>query len=67
MSDLNKKKDKEIWKLWDSLFSGGFISFLKDCEDAQNDDQKFKQILLQTLFSIVFTAILFGFVFLIVT
>jgi len=36
-------KGKENWKLWDAVFSLGILSFLKDGEEAQNDDNKFKQ------------------------
>lgn len=71
MSDINEqdKKSKESWKLWDAVCSGGFFSFFKDCEEAESDEKKFKQLqlLLQTLFSSVFTVILFGIVFLLVT
>lgn len=69
MGDFNErdKKYKEIWKLWDVLFSGGFFSFFKDCEEARSDDQKFKQLLSQMAFGIVFVAVLFGVAFLVVT
>jgi hypothetical protein len=69
MSDINEqnKKSRESWKLWDAVFSGGLFSFFKDCEEAESDDKKFKQLLSQILFSIVFTVILFGIVFLLVT
>ncbi|TFD98228.1 hypothetical protein E2491_08630 [Jeotgalibacillus sp. R-1-5s-1] len=53
------KKNKEGWKLWDAIFTSGIFSFLNDAEEARNDDRKFKQILLQALFGIVFGVILF--------
>ena len=38
-------------------------SFFKDSQEAQNDDKKFKQMLLQILFGIIFTIILFAIAF----
>ncbi len=55
----NNDKDKETWKLWDAIFTSGLLSFFKDSQVAQNDDKKFKQMLLQILFGIIFTVILF--------
>lgn len=54
------KQSKEPWKLWDAIFTSGLFSFLKDCQKAQNDDKKFKQMLLQFLFGLIFTIILFA-------
>jgi hypothetical protein len=64
MSDENNKK-KEYWKFWDVIFTSGLFSFLKDSKEAQNDDSKFKRMLLQILFGIIFTVILFAVGFLI--
>ena len=55
MSNNKNKEDKEIWKLWDILFTSGLLSLFKDSQKAKNDDKKFKQMLLQLLFGIVFT------------
>lgn len=55
----NDKKNKETWKLWDAIFTSGLFSLFKDSQEAQNDDKKFKQMLLQILFGIIFTVILF--------
>lgn len=62
MSDRNEKnnKDKETWKLWDAIFTSGLISFFWDSQEAQSDDKKFKIMLLQLLFGIIFTVILFA-------
>ncbi|MGE8081472.1 hypothetical protein [Peribacillus loiseleuriae] len=62
MSNKNESnnKSKETWKFWDAVFLSGFFSFFKDCEEAQNDDKKFKQLLFQLLIGIIFTVILFG-------
>ena len=62
MSDGNEKnnKGKEYWKLWDAIFTSGLISFFWDSQEAQSDDKKFKIMLLQLLFGIIFTAILFA-------
>ena len=56
----NKKKDKETWKLWDSVFSSGLLSLFNDHQEAQTNDKKFKKLLLQLLFGLIFTIILFG-------
>lgn len=55
-----ENKGKENWKLWDAVFSSGLLSFFKDSQEAQNDDKKFKQLLFQLLFGLIFTALLFG-------
>lgn len=55
-----ENKSKENWKLWDAVFSSGLLSFFKDNQEAQNDDKKFKQLLFQLLFGLIFTAFLFG-------
>ncbi|WP_442599927.1 hypothetical protein [Neobacillus sp. D3-1R] len=55
-NDINKK-DK-IWKIWDSIFTSGLLSFFMDCQEAQNDDEKFKQMLLQISFGIILSMIL---------
>lgn len=55
-----ENKDKETWKLWDAVFLSGILSFFKDSQEAQNDDKKFKQLLFQLLFCLIFTAFLFG-------
>lgn len=64
---MGDKKDKdkdtgnrEAWKLWDVIFFSGLFAFFKDSQEAQNDDKKFKQMLLQILFGIIFTVILFA-------
>ncbi|MGE8082046.1 hypothetical protein [Peribacillus loiseleuriae] len=62
LDDKNDKenKGKETWKLWDVVFTSGLLSFFKDSQEAQNDDKKFKQMLLQILFGIIFTVIMFA-------
>ncbi|WP_243357189.1 hypothetical protein [Bacillus litorisediminis] len=55
----NENKDKEIWKFWDAIFTSGLLSFFKDSQEAQNDDKKFKQMLLQILFGIISSVIIF--------
>ena len=62
LSDKNDKDtgNKETWKLWDAIFTSGLFSFFKDVQKAQNDDKKFKQMLLQILFGIIFTVTLFA-------
>lgn len=62
MSGRNEKnnKDKETWKLWDAIFTSGLISFFRDSQEAQSDDKKFNIMLLQLLFGIIFTVILFA-------
>jgi hypothetical protein len=57
-NDKNKK-NKENWKLWDVIFTSGLLSFFIDSQEAQNDDKKFKQMLLQILFGIVLSVIMF--------
>ena len=61
MVQMNNEHDKkkEYWKLWDVVFNSGIFSFIKDSQDAQNDDKKFKRMLLQILFGIIFTVFLF--------
>lgn len=61
MSGKNDKDngDKETWKLWDAIFTSGLLSLFKDSHEAENDDKKFKQMLFQALFGIIFTVILF--------
>jgi len=63
----NSKEEKETWKLWDVLFTSGLLSLFKDSQKAENDDKKFKQMLLQLLFGIIFTVSLFAVGFLIFT
>lgn len=62
LNDKNGKDtgNKETWKLWDIIFTSGLFSFLKDSQEARNDDKKFKKMLLQILFGIIFTVILFA-------
>lgn len=60
MDNKNDNKDKETWKLWDAIFTSGLLSFFKDSQEVQNDDKKFKQMLLQILFGIIFTVNLFA-------
>lgn len=55
-----ENKEKENWKLWDAMFTSGLLSFFKDSQEAQNDDKKFKQLLFQLVFGLIFTALLFG-------
>lgn len=61
MGNKNNKdnKGKEPWKFWDVVFTSGLFSFFKDSQEAQNDDKKFKQMLLQILLGIIFTVIMF--------
>ncbi|MDW2878672.1 MULTISPECIES: hypothetical protein [Bacillaceae] len=55
---MNEKK-RETWKLWDAMFTSGILSLLKDGEEAQTDDKKFRQLLWQLLFGVIFTFLLF--------
>lgn len=54
-----ENKYKEPWEFWDVLFTSGLLSFFKDSQEAQNNDNKFNQMLLQLLFGIIFTVIMF--------
>lgn len=60
MDNENDKVDKKTWKLWDAVFTSGLLSFLKESQEAQNDDKKFNQMLLQLFFGIIFTVIMFA-------
>lgn len=53
------EKKRETWKLWDAMFTSGILSLLKDGEEAQTDDEKFRQLLWQLLFGVIFTVLLF--------
>jgi len=64
---LSNNSKEETWKLWDVLFTSGLLSLFKDSQKAENDDKKFKQMLLQLLFGIIFTVSLFAVGFLIFT
>ena len=57
--DDRRQEDKETWRIWDAVFFSSMFSILKDNEDAQKDDKKFKQLLYQLLFSVAFVAIVF--------
>jgi hypothetical protein len=52
--------DREIWKIFDAIFTSGLLSFFKDSKEAQNDDKKFKQMLFQLLVGIILTVIIFA-------
>ncbi|AJD90294.1 hypothetical protein JMA_09770 [Jeotgalibacillus malaysiensis] len=39
------------------------LSFLKDSHEAQTDEKKFKQMLLQMIFGIIFAVSLFAMIF----
>ena len=54
-----RQEDKETWRIWDAVFFFSMFSIFKDNEEAQSDDKKFKQLLYQLLFSVVFVAIVF--------
>lgn len=58
-----ENKDKETWKLWDAMFLSGLLSLFKDSQDAETDDKKFKQMLFQLLFGVLFTVLIFGVTF----
>jgi hypothetical protein len=55
---MNEKK-RETWKVWDAMITSGILSLLKDGEEAQNDDMKFRQLLWQLLFGVIFTVFFF--------
>ncbi|MFT4416682.1 hypothetical protein ACLM5H_22715 [Fredinandcohnia humi] len=55
-----EKSDKELWKLWDAVFTSGLLSFFKDSQEAQNDEKKFKQMLLQLFLGIIYTVLIFA-------
>ncbi|WP_442598782.1 hypothetical protein [Neobacillus sp. D3-1R] len=55
----DKNKKDKIWKIWDTIFTSGLLSFFMDCQEAQNDDKKFKQMLFQISFGIILSVILF--------
>lgn len=57
---MNKNDNKETWKLWDAIFTSGLLSFLKDSQESQNDNKKFKQMLLQILFGTILAVIIFA-------
>ena len=59
--DNNKENNsnKETWRFWDWVLFSGLFSLFVDNKESQNDDKKFKQILYQFLFAIIFTGILF--------
>jgi fluoride ion exporter CrcB/FEX len=61
-NDKNKK-DKKIWRLWDVIFTSGLLSIFIDSQEAQNNDKKFKQMLLQILLGIILSIIMFMFGF----
>jgi hypothetical protein len=54
-----RQEDKETWRIWDAVFFSSIFSFFKDNEEAQSDDKKFKQLLYQLLFSVVFASVVF--------
>ncbi|MGB3261325.1 hypothetical protein [Paenisporosarcina sp.] len=54
-----RQEDKETWRIWDAVFFSSMFSIFKDNEEAQRDDKKFKQLLYQLLFSVVFTSVVF--------
>ncbi|WP_374724421.1 hypothetical protein [Calidifontibacillus erzurumensis] len=56
-------KGKELWKFWDVVFTSGLLSFFIVSHEAENDEKKFKQMLLQILFGVIFSVILFVVVF----
>lgn len=60
--DMRNPQPKEKWKIWDAVFFSSMISLIKDNEDAQTDDEKFKQLIYQLLF-VVFTALIFTIAF----
>ena len=62
-----EKQKKETWRLWDAIFTSSFISLFNDAEEAKHDEKKFKSLLYQFLFGIVFTVILFAVLFWIFT
>ena len=61
--DAQNPQPKEKWKIWDAVFFSSMISLIKDNEDAQTDDEKFKQLIYQLLFAVVFTALIFTIAF----
>ena len=61
--DTRNPQPKEKWKIWDAVFFSSMISLIKDNEDAQTDDEKFKQLIYQLLFVVVFTALIFTIAF----
>lgn len=56
---MDRNKKKEPWKLADAIFTSGFFSFFKDSQEAYGDERKFWLFILQLLFGVVFTVILF--------
>lgn len=54
-----KEKKRETWKVWDAIFTSGILTLLKDGAEAQNDDNKFRELLWQLLFGVIFTVFLF--------
>ena len=59
-------KEKQTWRIWDSLFLSSAVSVIKDSEDTRKDTKKFNHLLFSWLFAIVFTVILFVFLYWIV-
>ncbi|WP_114745616.1 hypothetical protein [Falsibacillus pallidus] len=58
-----KKREKEIWKIWDGIFTSGLFSFMNDAEEARHDDKKFRDMLWSLLFGVAFTVVLFFCIF----
>ncbi|HSO56737.1 MAG TPA: hypothetical protein VLQ66_00755 [Paenisporosarcina sp.] len=61
--DVQNPQPKEKWKIWDAVFFSSMISLIKDNKEAQTDDEKFKQLIYQMLFAMVFTALVFAIAF----
>ena len=61
--DEQNPQPKETWKIWDAVFFSSIFSLIKDNEDAQTDDEKFKQLIYQLLFAVVVTALFFTITF----
>ncbi|TFE02292.1 hypothetical protein [Jeotgalibacillus salarius] len=57
------KKKTESWKIWDAIFTSGFLSLFTDSEEARHDNKKFKQMLIQLIFSVLFATALFFIIF----
>ncbi|GGA80056.1 hypothetical protein [Ornithinibacillus halotolerans] len=51
-------KEKQSWKLWDVIFTSGLLSLFKESQDAQSDEKKFKQLIIQSLFDFSYSSVI---------
>ena len=59
-SDKNDPDIKKRWKIFDAIFSAGFIQTLYESEKArkENDDRRFHQLLYGLLFGVLVSVVL---------